>query len=773
MDLTVCQQLEKLVEDLTTSGQHQLDKATVKTLKKICKTSDEYVKHTYHLLNMQLQKDHAEIRLSAFQTMDELFQRSHAFRELLIAEFQEFLELTVESNYDFPLPPPKGAADKLKKQALQAIQRWQEQFGEAYKKLTLGYNFLRYNRKVDFNNIAASSNVERTRQEQERARIQAIKLQRAKNALKEMEETKPEIDECLTQAESCFQLLVPRNDAMDLNITPPKNGDQDTNNTLPTTSHGWKQSRKEQHGKDINSDVFMKKEQARVQKPLIGEGSLMSGDRERVNDGDSLKVSTGDGQEGDSEEDSDDDEEDVVRHHGLGSHKYNISIEFNPDDSGIREDRDNADIMDTLRDMNKLIVGRFQPAVGRWLEVFSKAGTEQKEIKRAIDIKQALTAASEKCAELGILAEQKTNKQQQKEGRKGGQDDSSDDDFVEVEEKEGYEPRIPDALRAEYGLEPAKSETKTKPSALKPRTVPAPASTAAASASAATTSGTKPPTKKSWHPFLSGDNNPSDPTSYSAALSTATLQPSQDNRGEKRKVGFDAQPSTSRASPTKRELLAKAPVVPFGMDLYTWGEKARKPTIVRDESLHRFWRPSDEGEIEVNRLDPSKERTITFVGEFEPVKWTCKAPLSNGKLCPRMDRCKCPFHGPIIPRDETGKPANPKDAEREERRRMEQQLAETEVSEDWRDPELQRDIEAATGIAMGTISGRGKGKGKGKGKKLSNLTDLKKVKNTTRRRLERKVFNSGSVKRVATEMNKLDQRRYNDKFGNQFNYALN
>ncbi|CAH1259190.1 UVSSA [Branchiostoma lanceolatum] len=744
MDLTVCQQLEKLVEDLTTSGQHQLDKATVKTLKKICKTSDEYVKHTYHLLNMQLQKDHAEIRLSAFQTMDELFQRSHAFRELLIAEFQEFLELTVESNYDFPLPPPKGAADKLKKQALQAIQRWQEQFGEAYKKLTLGYNFLRYNRKVDFNNIAASSNVERTRQEQERARIQAIKLQRAKNALKEMEETKPEIDECLTQAESCFQLLLPRNDAMDLNITPPKNGDQDTNNTLPTTSHGWKQSRKEQHGKDINSDIFMKKEQARVQKLLIGEGSLLSWDRERVNNGgDSLKVPTWDGQEGDSEEDSDDDEEDVVRHHGLGSHKYNISIEFNPDDSGIREDRDNADIMDTLRDMNKLIVGRFQPAVGRWLEVFSKAGMEQKEIKRAIDIKQALTAASEKCAELGILAEQKTSKQQRKEGRKGGQDDSSDDDFVEVEEKEGYEPRIPDALRAEYGLEPAKPETKTKPSALKPRTVPAPASasTAAASASAATTSGTKPPTKKSWHPFLSGDNNPSDPTSYSAALSIATLQPSQDNRGEKRKVGFDAQPSTSGASPTKKELLAKAPVVPFGMDLYTWGEKARKPTIVRDESLHRFWRPSDEGEIEVNRLDPSKERTITFVGEFEPVKWTCKAPLSNGKLCPRMDRCKCPFHGPIIPRDETGKPANPKDAEREERRRMEQQLAETEVSEDWRDPELQRDIEAATGIAMGTVSGRGKGKGKGKGKKLSNLTDLKKVKNTTRRRLERKVFN--------------------------------
>ncbi|KAI8483040.1 hypothetical protein Bbelb_391960 [Branchiostoma belcheri] len=722
MDLTVCQQLEKLVEELTTSGQHQLDKATVKTLKKICKTSDDYVKHTYHLLNMQLQKDHAEIRLSAFQTMDELFQRSHAFRELLIAEFQEFLELTVESNYDFPLPPPKAAADKLKKQTLQAIQRWHEQFGQAYKKLTLGYNFLRYNRKIDFSNIAASSNVERTRQEQEAARIQAIKLQRAKNALKEMEETKPEIDECLTQAESCFQLLVPRNDAMDSKITPPRNGNQDTSNTLPTTSHGGRQIRKQLDGDDLSCDsvsckshIVRTKEQARARQLPAGEGSLVSGDgkKECINNGRDSNTPPGDGQEGDSDEESDDDvevEEDVVRHHGLGSHKYNISIEFNPDDSGIREDTDNADIMDTLRDMNKLIVGRFLPAVGRWLEVFSKAGIEQREVKKAIDIKQALTAALQKCAELGIHTEQKTDKQQ----RKDSQDDSSDDDFVEVEEKEGYEPRIPDELRAEYGLEPAKPKTKTKPSATKPRTVPA--------ASTATTSGTKPPTKKSWHPFLSEDNNPSDPTSYSAALST--LQPSQENRGEKRKVSFDAQPSTSGTSSSKTDLLSKAPVVPFGMDLYTWGEKAKNLQL--DQSLHRFWRPSDEGEIEVNRVDPSRERTITFAGEFEPVKWTCKAPLSNGKLCPRMDRYKCPFHGPIIPRDETGKPSNPADAEREERRRREQQLE-----------------------------------------------DLKKVKNTTRRRLERKVFNSGSVKRVAAEMNKLDQRRYNDKFGNQFNYALN
>lgn len=32
-----------------------------------------------------------------------------------------------------------------------------------------------------------------------------------------------------------------------------------------------------------------------------------------------------------------------------------------------------------------------------------------------------------------------------------GEDDDDDDDFDEVPEKEGYEPHIPEHLRAEYG----------------------------------------------------------------------------------------------------------------------------------------------------------------------------------------------------------------------------------------------------------------------------------------------------------------------------------
>lgn len=67
------------------------------------------------------------------------------FQRLL---FQEFLELTVETDSDQPLPPPKEVAKKLRSQAIQTVQTWQSTYGAAYKKLALGYHFLKQVKKV-------------------------------------------------------------------------------------------------------------------------------------------------------------------------------------------------------------------------------------------------------------------------------------------------------------------------------------------------------------------------------------------------------------------------------------------------------------------------------------------------------------------------------------------------------------------------------------------------------------------------------------------------
>ena len=42
----------------------------------------------------QLKKNHSEVRLSASQVADELFNRSHAFREILVNHLNIFLALT-------------------------------------------------------------------------------------------------------------------------------------------------------------------------------------------------------------------------------------------------------------------------------------------------------------------------------------------------------------------------------------------------------------------------------------------------------------------------------------------------------------------------------------------------------------------------------------------------------------------------------------------------------------------------------------------------------
>jgi hypothetical protein len=56
------------------------------------------------------------------------------------------LYLDIDPN--MPLPPPKHAATTLKTQALKAVQQWQDKYGEAYKKLALGYNFLKTCKQV-------------------------------------------------------------------------------------------------------------------------------------------------------------------------------------------------------------------------------------------------------------------------------------------------------------------------------------------------------------------------------------------------------------------------------------------------------------------------------------------------------------------------------------------------------------------------------------------------------------------------------------------------
>ena len=75
----------------------------------------------------------------------------------------------------------------------------------------------------------------------------------------------------------------------------------------------------------------------------------------------------------------------------------------------------------------------------------------------------------------------------------------------------------------------------------------------------------------------------------------------------------------------------------------------------------------------------------------------------------------------------------------------------------WQDPELLRDIEAATGLNL-QMPQKKKGGKKNKGEQ--GLTNIREKQNTVRNRLEKKIFNRSAMKRVAADMNLSESKRF-------------
>ena len=70
-----------------------------------------------------------------------------------------------------------------------------------------------------------------------------------------------------------------------------------------------------------------------------------------------------------------------------------------------------------------------------------------------------------------------------------------------------------------------------------------------------------------------------------------------------------------------------------------------------------------------------------------------------------MDREKCPFHGKIMARDIMGQLSNPEDRLAKEKRAEE----EKQQNPDWQDPNLLKELKAATGVDLKMPIKKGKG----------------------------------------------------------------
>ena len=133
------------------------------------------------------------------------------------------------------------------------------------------------------------------------------------------------------------------------------------------------------------------------------------------------------------------------------------------------------------------------------------------------------------------------------------------------------------------------------------------------------------------------------------------------------------------------------------------------------------------------------------------------------------------MHGPVIPRNSSGvaSESTGEDESSIKARASNHRDVEKSVSnEDWQDPELLNDLSGATGIDLKVKKQtRGKGVGKNtKKNKQQGLTNITEMKNTPRARIEKKLFNRSSMKRIAEKMDTLESKKFKDKFADQFNY---
>ncbi|KAJ2413851.1 hypothetical protein GGI10_002786, partial [Coemansia sp. RSA 2530] len=122
--------------------------------------------------------------------------------------------------------------------------------------------------------------------------------------------------------------------------------------------------------------------------------------------------------------------------------------------------------------------------------------------------------------------------------------------------------------------------------------------------------------------------------------------------------------STKSSSDFEDKLRETAPVVEYGPDLMYWGQDTVDTNTSGLEIRHRFLGSArEEATLSGTAADNLKKRAVFYsdaiksqdaAGQRE-IK-ACRAPLKGGRLCPRRDLVKCPFHGPVIDRDEKGRP---------------------------------------------------------------------------------------------------------------------
>ncbi|KAI9323081.1 hypothetical protein BX666DRAFT_1883161 [Dichotomocladium elegans] len=630
-------QIEQLIKKLTETGEWNLDRSTVKALKSILKQSDANVEMAFEFWFAQLKTEHAQVRYSCVQFAEELFGRSHRFRELLTDEFPSFLSLTIGIQ-NRRLPPPANVAAKLKQYTVALVKTWHTKYSRTYRPVGIGYEYLRHQGLLDQPNAQSleAIHADDSRRADRHARIQVVSERRIAQIELEIDEHMDLFRENLQTMEGCFEILVPRFD-----------------------------------DSSFDFDALAKRA------PDVSGQDESTGYKERL-------VS-----------------------HGLASNRYKITIDLSEDPLAdqVHESEENKVVYEQLREGHKLLFTKHLQLVNGWLRSLSRIDNVKRDelLKRLLDMKVQMTEVLRKCELLGI---------KEPNTPAASLDDIDEDEFMD----ELFE-NIEIPTRRD-GPSRSKEELFTPASKL-------------------------PPAQRIFP--LAYEKEMEKDVTYNRAAVFRDHPSSEVSEGSKTLVESRTKGKGKMAAnvSSKEELIRRAPVVEWEDDLYYWDKKSVQFNTSGIEREHRFMGTGEGTNIMPEKLLEQLTKRATYYKTEAPreIK-ACRAPLRKGGLCPRRDLVTCPFHGKIIPRDEFGTPVNPED-EVHTRKSSDRQL--------WE--EIENDVMLQTGQERIDSSSR---RGRKRAAPESKLMDIKREKDTSYSRIEKKI-NAPNVRRSVEEAEEYER----------------
>lgn len=377
-------------------------------VKAICKQSDDYVRVAFAQLFHQLETNDSHKRFLALLLCKELMMRSKVFRQLMADQMQLFISLTIvggalkkgqtlssssssssstgignkrrsflkSSHTAALLPPPVESAELLRSTSLECVEEWDAKYGEVYRKIHLGFKYVKEVLEIKFPNIR-QRNERIARQERERQRVtQDILRSKFSTICAEFEDTVLQVLVVLKQMDVLFPQIVPNMD------------------DILHTGGYFSDEEKEEHT-----------EQSVEQNTIDEQDDHRNDDKELEEEWETVFDT------GKEEEDDRFGLDEIIQAAGLGSSDFELTIEISNQFENLCT-KDNKFLFDTLRDGLNQLVKLYEPIVLDWINVLSNVdlanaqdkARAQTMISRSIELKQKIAEVKDKCAELNIEA---------------------------------------------------------------------------------------------------------------------------------------------------------------------------------------------------------------------------------------------------------------------------------------------------------------------------------------------------------------------------------